>query len=234
LTTYAAKQFWASFVMSDVTPRLRRWYRAFLWLGGCSILLLLLAAAAFLHAGTWLVREDPPQKAQIVVVLSGGLPQRALAAADEFKASGASAVWLTRPKQPGAAMAALRLPYAGEDQYSRMVLIERGVPVAAIRTLNPAINNTADELKAVFEELGAHPGETVVIVTSKAHTRRVRAVCNVISDGNNRRHFLVRAAPEDPFDARHWWRSSNDALSVVREYLGLLNAWFGLPLNHGQ
>lgn len=196
-------------------------------------MLLLLAAAAFVHAGTWLVREDPPQKAQIVVVLSGGLPERALAAADEFKASGASAVWLTRPQQPGTAMQELHLPYAGEDQYSRMVLIERGVPAAAIRTLNPAINNTADELKAVFEELKAHSNATVVIVTSKAHTRRVRAVWNVIGDGSNR-HLLVRAAPEDPFDARHWWRSSNDALSVVREYLGLLNAWFGLPLHHGR
>jgi uncharacterized SAM-binding protein YcdF (DUF218 family) len=220
--------------MSDVTPRLRRSYRAFLWLGGCSILLLVLAVAAFLRAGSWLVREDPPQKVQIVVVLSGGLPERALAAAQEFKATGASAVWLTRPRQPGAAMQELRLPYAGEDQYSRMVLIERGVPAAAIRTLNPAINNTSDELKAVFEELKAHPGETVVVVTSKAHTRRVRAVWNVISDGKDRRDLLLRAAPEDPFDAQHWWRSSNDALSVVREYLGLLNAWFGLPLNHGK
>jgi len=234
LTTYAAKHLWARLVMSDITPSLRRSYRAFFLLGGCSILLLGLAVAALLRAGTWLVREDPPQKAQIVVVLSGGLPERALAAAQEFKASGASAVWLTRPRQPGAAMQELRLPYAGEDQYSRMVLIERGVPAAAIRTLNPAINNTADELKAVFEELKAHPGETVVIVTSKAHTRRVRAVWNVISDGNHRRDLLLRAAPEDPFDAQHWWRSSNDALSVVREYLGLLNAWLGLPLNHGK
>lgn len=219
--------------MADSKARLRRSHRAFLLLGACSILLLLLAAA-FFHAGTWLVREDAPQKAQIVVVLSGGLPERALAAADEFKASGASAVWLTRPRQPGAAMQELQLPYAGEEQYSRMVLIERGVPAGAIRTLDPAINNTANELKAVFDELQAHPGASVVIVTSKAHTRRVRAVWNVISEGKNRGRFLVRAAPEDPFDAKHWWRSTNDALSVVREYLGLLNAWFGLPLDHSK
>src|SRR5215467_10545395 len=187
-------------VLSQFRPR-----RALLWLGAGNILLFLLAVAALLRAGTWLVREDPPQKAQIVVVLSGGLPERALAAADEFKASGASAVWLTRPKQPGTAMQELHLPYAGEDQYSRMVLIERGVPAAAIRTLNPAINNTADELQAVFDELKAHSGATVVIVTSKAHTRRVRAVWSVISDGNRRPELSVRAAPDDPFDAQHWW-----------------------------
>jgi len=40
----------------------------------------------------------------------------------------------------------------------------------------------------------------------------------------------VRAASEDPFDPRHWWRSTGDALDVVREVLGLMNAWAGLPL----
>jgi hypothetical protein len=44
--------------------------------------------------------------------------------------------------------------------------------------------------------------------------------------------LLVRAATEDSFDAAHWWRSTKDALDVVREYLGLLNAWAGLPLTH--
>jgi hypothetical protein len=41
---------------------------------------------------------------------------------------------------------------------------------------------------------------------------------------------IVRAAPEDPFDADHWWRNTRDALSVVRELLGLMNVWAGLPV----
>jgi uncharacterized SAM-binding protein YcdF (DUF218 family) len=220
--------------MND-TPRRFCLSRRALYCGGaCNILLFLLAATAFFHAGTWLVREDPSQKAEVVVVLSGGLPERALAAAEEFKASGAREVWLTRPLEPGAAMQQLHLPYAGEEQYSRMVLIDCGVPPAAIRTLGPPINNTADELKAVFDELHLQPKATVVVVTSKAHTRRVRAIWKVISHGTNRGHFLVRAASQDMFDADHWWRSTNDALSVVREYLGLLNAWAGLPLRHAR
>ena len=219
--------------MNDAPSRFRISRRSFFWLGGC-VVLLLLAITAFFHAGTWLVREDSVQNAQIVVVLSGGLPERALAAADEFKASRAREVWLTRPGQPGAAMQQLHLPYAGEEQYSRMVLIDRGVPPTAIRTLSPEINNTADELTAVFDELHPQPEATVIVVTSKAHTRRVRAIWNVISRKANRGHFLVRAAPQDGFDADHWWRSTKDALSVVREYLGLLNAWAGLPLHHTE
>jgi uncharacterized SAM-binding protein YcdF (DUF218 family) len=218
--------------MNDVLSQFRLPRRALLWLGACNVFLFLLAIGAFLHAGTWLVREDPSQKAQVIVVLSGGLPERALAAAEEYKATGAKEVWLTRPLQPGASMQQLHLPYAGEEQYSRMVLIDRGVPPAAIRLLDPHINNTADEIQAVFAELQKQPEAVVVAVTSKAHTRRVRLLWNVISKGTNRGILLVRAAPQDSFDSEHWWRSSNDALSVVREYLGLFNAWAGLPLHH--
>jgi DUF218 domain-containing protein len=218
--------------MNDTPPRFSLSRRSLYWLGGCNIVLFLLAVGVFFHAGTWLVREDPLQKAQVVVVLSGGLPERALAAAEVFKTSGAREVWLTRPLQPGAAMQRLRLPYAGEEQYSRMVLIDRGVPPAAIRILARQINNTADELKAVFDELNSQPDTTVVVVTSKAHTRRIRAIWNVVSRGSKRGNLLVRAAPQDGFDAEHWWRSTNDALSLVREYLGLLNAWVGLPIQH--
>src|SRR5262245_9251838 len=156
--------------MNTTFERFRRSYRILLVLGSCNILLFLVAIFAFLHAGTWLVHEDAPQKAPIVVVLSGGLPERALAAADVFKSADAREVWLTRPLEPGAAMQKLRLPYSGEEQYSRMVLIERGVAPAAIRMLDPQTNNTAEELQAVYSEMRKRPDAIVTVVTSKAHT----------------------------------------------------------------
>ena len=206
--------------------------RAWLLAAVALIALVSLAAYVFLHAGLWLVREDPVQNAQFVVVLTGGLPDRALAAAEVFRAGHAREVWLTRPMQPAAAMQQLDLPYSGEEEYSRMVLIAKGVPPEDIRVLPQRINNTADEMKTVFDELQSRPDATVIVVTSKAHTRRVRSVWNDVSGGTNRGHLSIRAAPQDSFDPEHWWRTTNDALSVVREYLGLLNAWAGLPLHH--
>jgi uncharacterized SAM-binding protein YcdF (DUF218 family) len=223
--------------MTEQFTRRRKW-RWPLFASGLIVAALLIAGAyAFLHAGSWLVREDALQKSQAIVVLSGGLPDRALAAAKVYRDGFAPEVWLTQPVQPAAAMAELRLPYAGEEEYSRMVLIEQGVPQRAIRTLQPRILNTADELKAVAETLDQSSGKnspaTAIIVTSKAHTRRVRSIWNKVSAGHRAR-LLIRAAPEDSFDPEHWWRTTNDALSVVREYLGLLNAWAGLPLAHSK
>jgi uncharacterized SAM-binding protein YcdF (DUF218 family) len=199
---------------------------------GFAVVLVLAGIYAFYHAGSWLVREDSLEKSQAIVVLSGGLPGRALAAAEIYRDGYAKEVWLTQPLEPGAAMEGLHLPYAGEQEYSRMVLIEKGVRPGDIRILKPRILNTADELHIVAEALDQQRGAPVIVVTSKAHTRRVRALWEKVSRGHDSGRILVRAAPEDYFDASHWWRSTHDALSVVREYLGLLNVWAGLPVTH--
>ena len=86
----------------------------------------------FMRARGWFAKIRC-EKSQAIVVLSGGLADRALSAAELYRQGYAQEVWLTQPLQPGAAMEDLRLPYAGEEQYSRMVLIAKGVPPAKIR-----------------------------------------------------------------------------------------------------
>jgi uncharacterized SAM-binding protein YcdF (DUF218 family) len=206
-------------------------FRRVLWLStGFVVCLLAVGCYAFVHAGVWLIREDPLARSEAAVVLSGGLPERALAAADIYRAGYVHEIWLTQPLQPSAAMEQLKLPYAGEEEYSRMVLIGKGVPPTAIRILQPKITNTEEELRAIEDQLQSAPVNGLIVVTSKAHTRRVHALWKKIGRGDHQ--ILVRAAAEDYFDQEHWWRSSNDALTVVREYLGILNAWAGLPLRH--
>jgi len=95
--------------------------------------------------------------------------------------------------------------------------------------LTPPINNTADEVRAIAAELRAENGSTAIIVTTKVHTRRVHRLWRQLAGGQGR--AIVRAAAGDPFDPAHWWRTSGDALDVVREVLGVLNAWAGLPLH---
>jgi len=136
---------------------------------------------------------------------------------------------LTRSVEPAASLQQMHIAYIGEDFFNSRVLMHEGVPSNAIVVIAPAIENTADEIQTITAELGREHAETVIIVTTKVHTRRVRTLWKKISRGHGR--AIVRAASTDPFAPDHWWRSTSDALDVVREVLGLLNAWAGLPLH---
>ncbi len=206
---------------SDEHGRARTWLVA-------TLLLLCLLVLLFLRIGTWLVREDALQPSTAIVVLSGGMPDRALEAAEIYRGGYAPEVWLTAPVEPKRTMASMGLSFDGEEEYSRRILVKYGVPERAIRVLQPTIVNTADEMNTIAETLQNTHGTRVIIVTSKAHTRRVHGLWTRLESG--RGQILVRAARTDSFDPSHWWRTTHDALDVVREILGLLNAWAGLPL----
>jgi uncharacterized SAM-binding protein YcdF (DUF218 family) len=193
------------------------------------LLFLLAAALCFFNVGAWLVVEDPLEHAQAIVVLSGRMPMRALEAAKLYRAGYAPEVWLTRSNEPAKSLQAMGVEYYGEEYYNSKILVHEGVPAAAIRVLEPAIVNTADEIATIKAALNATPQHTAILVTTKPHTRRVRALWRAVKPDATR--AIVRATTFDPYDGRHWWRTTRDALDVVREVLGLLNAWAGLPLS---
>jgi len=191
--------------------------------------IVVLTMVCFLAVGRWLVVEDPLVKAHAIVVLSGAMPMRAVEAAKLYREGYAPEIWLTHSAEPAATLGEMGIPFAGEDFYSARVLIHEGVPAGAIRVLEPSIVNTSNEIDAIAAALAKEKDRTAIIVTTKAHTRRVRLLWRRL--GSGRGTAIVRAAAEDSFDPRHWWRTTSDALDVVREVLGLMNAWAGLPLH---
>ncbi len=193
-----------------------------------AILFLLVLIIFLLNAGRWLVVEDPLAHAQAIAVLSGRMPIRALEAAKLYRAGYAKEIWLTHITEPGKSLEAMGVQFFGEEYYNLHILVHEGVPVEAIHVLDPPIRNTADEIVTIKAALNAAPSHTVIIVTTKPHTRRVRTLWRKLTHGDGQ--AIVRAAGQDPFDPGHWWRDTRDALDVVREVLGLMNAWAGLPL----
>ena len=195
---------------------------------GIAAILLVSAGVFLLCVGRWLVVEDPLEKAQAIVVLSGRMPLRALEAAKLYRDGCAPKIWLTHSTEPGATLGAMGISYSGEEAYNVQVLKHEGVPADAIQVLEPPIVNTADELEAVSAALTQEKNKTIIIVTSKVHTRRGRILWHRIAKG--RGQAIVRAASDDPFVPGRWWRTTGDALDVVREFLGILNASAGMPL----
>ena len=192
----------------------------------CAVLVL--GLVVFFGVGRWLVVEDPIGKARAIAVLSGRMPLRALEAAKLYRQGYAPEVWLTRTSEPGESLKAMGISFEGEEIYSARVLIHEGVPAEAIHVLETPIVNTADEMRVISKALDREKDHSIILVTSKPHTRRVRLLWRRLAPQECR--AIVRAAADDPFAPRYWWRSTGDALDVVREVLGIMNAWAGLPL----
>jgi uncharacterized SAM-binding protein YcdF (DUF218 family) len=180
--------------------------------------------------GQWLVVADPLAPARAIVVLSGRVPFRAMEAAALYREGLAPEVWLTQEVRSPEELALDRLgvPVIRGDAYNREVLERLGVPPDAIRVLGAEVWNTVDEMRLIAGELRRAGGDRVIIITSKAHSRRVRATWAAIV--GEPPAAIVRYAREEPYDETGWWRNTRDALAVSREVFGLLNVWAGFPV----
>jgi len=189
---------------------------------------IIAAAWAIRGVGQWLVVQDALEPAQAIVVLSGRMPVRAREAAEIYREGFAAQVWITRPASPEEELRQMGIGFVGEEFYNQRVLIQLGVPTDAIRVLDKPVINTEQEVLEISDALRQEGGSKVIVVTTKPHTRRVKAIWKRLV-GNSPR-LMVRYASQDGYDGAHWWRRTSDALEVVRELLGLANAWAGFPV----
>ncbi len=216
--------------IQDTTARARH-NRAWVWLPVVAALAAI-AIGIFREMGQWLVVQDSLKPADAIVVLSGSMPYRAEEAAALYKRGLAPEVWLTRSDEAQRNLRDLGIEYAGEEIYSRRVLVKMGVPESSIRVLEQPVTNTEEEILAVSRELQRTGRSSVILVTSPPHTRRVRTLWKKLVGKEPK--GMVWHTTEEPFDAGHWWRNTRDCLAVVREMMGLLNAWAGLPVRSAQ
>lgn len=204
--------------------------RASLVIVSASLVFALLTAGTivFRGLGRWLIREDPLQKSDVIVILSGSMPARAEEAANVFRMGYAPEIWISRPEGPETDLGAMGISYLGEESYNRDVLIHLGVPPGAIRILPRAIVDTEEEIEEVSQQMSALHERSVIVVTSPQHTRRVKALWRALSNADL--GLTVHAAWQDRFDADHWWRTTGDVYAVARELMGLLNIETGLRI----
>ena len=208
-------------------------------LTGVVVLLALGSAPLLRLMGSFLVVEDPLRLAAAIVVLGGQPPFREMEAARLFAQGWAPKVMVI----PGAlreeqqTLSKLGIRVAEGWEISREVLLKSGVPSAAIVVSEGRAEGTLEELQAAYKALASQrsdvsdqrsAGMTVILVSSKYHTRRVRLTWSYVTRGES--VSIVRAAEGDPFDPARWWRERRFALSVVREYLGLINYYAGFPV----
>lgn len=181
-------------------------------------ILAVLAIGVAAVAGTlfvpapWLSSADEPVPSSAIVVL-GGDPSRALAAADLHRQGLAPRVLVSAPIR---LRSELRLEAAGvvkprEEDLARQVLLARGVPESAIGIFGRDLSSTLDEARALHTLLGTEG--TLLVVTSPLHVRRARIV---FATEFPLERFRVIGSRYDPVPEK-WWRDRESARDVLLE-----------------
>jgi uncharacterized SAM-binding protein YcdF (DUF218 family) len=219
----AERDYTGNFVLvASIRHRLLRWAT----LAAMGAVLVLVALS---QLGRWLVVADPLQRADAIVIFGGGLPFRAMEGAAIYGQGWVPEVWVTQAVSPEEqTSSSLGIDFVSESGYSRRVLQKLGVPAGSIRMLEPPCVNTTDEVKAALATLEARGGRRLILVSSKAHTRRIRVTWRALAGRD--REAIVRYTDRDPYQPGRWWANSRDVLAVTREFGGILNAWVGFPL----
>jgi uncharacterized SAM-binding protein YcdF (DUF218 family) len=187
----------------------------------------------FRGIGSFLIVEDPLEPAAAIVSLGGHLPFREMEAAKLYRDGWAPQVIVVRaaPSAEFEALQALKINKEQEWEASIRVLIQQGVPNSAIIVPEQEGIGTLEEVQAAYTSIPTKDAR-VILVTSKFHTRRTRLTWQYVSGGRSKP--IVRAATADPFDPERWWQERSFVLSVVREYLGLINFYAGFPIGAGR
>lgn len=187
----------------------------------------MLAVVAAPAVGLFLVVADPLEPSDAIIVLDGRMPAREVEAAALYHRGLAPRIVLARGRDP--IERAQRV--AGEPPHQERaaaVLVRLGVPAAAIVKLERVVENTLDELAEDFEYCRRMGLRRVILVTSPAHTRRVRLMWR--SRYGAQVTGLVHPTPYEEFDPARWWRSRRTIEVTVHEIFGIAHFMVGSPV----
>jgi uncharacterized SAM-binding protein YcdF (DUF218 family) len=190
------------------------------------LLILLLAVGSCRKAGSWLVKEDHPGHADVMVMLMGTIADRVLQTADLYTAGVAGKVWVVESEM-GAykALEERGVQIISNSTQARNALITLGIPADSILILPGDAASTRMEAEILRDYLYTQPGiDTLLLVTSTEHTRRAfkifKAAFHPLEEPPG-----IYCSPNSytNFHAEKWWRSKDDIEEVADEYMKLVN-----------
>jgi uncharacterized SAM-binding protein YcdF (DUF218 family) len=172
------------------------------------------------RAARWLDVGERPRKADVVVLLNGGVNSRPFVAAALVHGGWAPAIILNTVSAHSNQASGVIPP---THEITLKVLDYGGVPRDRVVLLQSAAQTTFDEARAVADYLADHPVRRLMIVTEGPHTLRARWIFRRLLGGEV--EISMVSAPADEFDSSNWWRSESGFLFVVSEYFKLVYYW---------
>ena len=200
--------------------------RSRIYILGAIVMFLVLAVGSCRKAGSWLVKEDHPGHADVMVILMGSISDRVLQTADLYTAGVAGKVWIVQSER-GAykALEERGVQIISNTTQACTALIALGIAADSIVILPGDAASTRMEAEILRDYLLTQPGiDTLLLVSSAEHTRRAFKIFKAAFTPLEEQPVLY-CSPSSytKFHAEKWWKSKDDVEEVVTEYLKLVN-----------
>lgn len=193
---------------------------------GQALVLVLVAAvvlglifhnAVLAGMGSYLVNADPPEKADMALVLAGdGDGHRILKAAQLARQGYVSKILVSGPSGIyGQYECDLAIPFA----------VKAGYPESYFIHFENEARSTQEEARDAVKrlrQLGAHK---VLLVTSDYHTRRAGKIFRTAAPDLQ---FIVVAAPDTSFTPDGWWHNRQGEKIAFNEWMKTVTEPFGI------
>ena len=182
------------------------------------IVFVFVASIAFRFAGRLLIHQDPLQKADAIVILSGARLHRTLEAGTLYREGWAPRIVVLRVPDLNSTGVLQRLGVSVPMTYDiqMMSLHQMGVPDNAITTLDEHELSTVGEAALMRDYTRDHGWKRIIVTTSPYHTGR-SSWCFHRSETNV--EAIIRASRYERVNAARWWRSPGDQVDVIFEYM---------------
>jgi uncharacterized SAM-binding protein YcdF (DUF218 family) len=169
--------------------------------------------------GQLLVRENRPEKADLIVVLSGSLVDRTLAASDLYRAGWSKRIFIFHQEKPdGFELLEKRGIHLPETyDLACEILLRSGIPKAAILSDEREVTSTYEEGCIVRDFVMSRHVSKLLLVTSKYHSRRAYLTFRSLLNASQIQ-ILSCPTPYDEFDPQRWWKRESIREEVLFEY----------------
>jgi uncharacterized SAM-binding protein YcdF (DUF218 family) len=217
---------------SLINPKVRRKQQSrrakliFLIIAAIAILQLIASHQYILKAlGEHLIFQQPaPQQADVIVIIANWEDTviRVRAGADLYKGGVAKAIFVPRMEQMEGLEDIKKLGINIPENRDLVITILQGlgVPLDAIETSAQEVTNTWDEAQETRNLVEQKGYKSVILVTSKYHSRRAYLIFRDALRG--KATVISVPSPYDSPDPESWWKRDKDAKKVLMEYQKLL------------
>ena len=170
--------------------------------------------------GAALVTNQPPKKADAVLVLAGdSVGNRILKSAELVQQGFAPVIYVSGPDA-----------YYGysEDQMAIGFAVKRGYPAQWFVGVPHHADSTLDEARIMLPILRAKGVRRILLVTSNFHTARAARIFQRIAQGEAAMEIVTVAAKDASFAPEGWWNNRRgqkvfffEASKTFADYVGL-------------